>query len=120
MFLFKPIYLLITQGLLQICFISLNGIDCTLFHIFYFQCHLSSLNMYEILSCNSWPYCAANMHIKCFSFCFSMFMRHRCQTVQDGMDNWIYVSPPTNKQRDGNSCGVFTLMVMFALQVIYL
>ncbi|KAH3832861.1 hypothetical protein DPMN_106157 [Dreissena polymorpha] len=46
------------------------------------------------------------MHIKWFSFCISMFMHHRCQTVQDGLDNWTYVSPQTNKQRDGNSCGV--------------
>ncbi|KAH3880971.1 hypothetical protein DPMN_004893 [Dreissena polymorpha] len=42
------------------------------------------------------------------------FMCQRAQIVKDGLEKFSseFKAPPCNKQRHGNSCGVFALMVI--------
>ncbi|XP_052221600.1 sentrin-specific protease 1-like [Dreissena polymorpha] len=43
---------------------------------------------------------------------FCQFMCQRAQIVKDGLEKFSseFKAPPCNKQRHGNSCGVFSLM----------
>ncbi|XP_052263913.1 sentrin-specific protease 1-like [Dreissena polymorpha] len=43
---------------------------------------------------------------------FCQFMCQRAQIVKDGLEKFSseFKAPPCNKQRHGNSCGVFALM----------
>ncbi|KAH3776981.1 hypothetical protein DPMN_178415 [Dreissena polymorpha] len=45
---------------------------------------------------------------------FCQFMCQRAQIVKDGLEKFSseFKAPPCNKQRHGNSCGVFALMVI--------
>ncbi|XP_045211534.2 uncharacterized protein LOC123563035 [Mercenaria mercenaria] len=46
---------------------------------------------------------------------FCLFMSERSKIVNGGFDQWLSVQPPTNKQSDGSSCGVFVLMTLECL-----
>jgi Ulp1 family protease len=53
------------------------------------------------------------------NICCSQFMCQRAQIVKDGLEKISseLKAPPCNKQRHGNSCGVFALMVINKLYI---